>query len=199
MKLYYIQGTCSLASHILLNEMGINYTLERVDSKTHLTQTGQDYMQINPKGYVPALELQTGEVLTENIAILTFLADQDPHHNLMPTSLLSRARVLEWLGYLNSELHSAYVVFFRNQLTDQQKQTALCKLNSILKYVDEKLTGLEYLVENKFGPADAYLYVMTEGSKYIEHDLTPYLNIVAFRARMMARSSLQLALKQESE
>lgn len=197
MKLYYIPGVCSLASHMLLNEMGIEYQLEKVNSKTHLTQTGKNYYEVNPKGYVPALELDTGEIITENIAVLYFLAEQDPRQKLLPKSSLGRARVLEWLGYLNAELHEAYVVFFRDPLTDLEKEQALLKINRLLAYINQKIEGLDYLVEDSFGPVDAYLFVMTEGSRYIGHDLSPYPNIVNFRERMLERDSLKLALEQE--
>ena len=197
MKLYYIPSVCSLASHILLNEMGIEYQLEKVQSKTKLTETGQDYLKINPKGFVPALELENGEVITENIAVLCYLAEQDPKQKLMPTTSLGRARVFEWLGYLNTELHAAYVVFFRNKLNEQEKEEAYRELNSILKYVNDKIEGLTWLVENSFGPVDAYLYVMTEGSTHLGHDLTPYPNLIAFRERIEQRPSLQLARQQE--
>lgn len=198
MKLYYIPNVCSLASHILLNEMGIKYELERVDSKTKQTETGQNYLTINPKGYVPALELDTGEVITENIAVLCYLAEQDPQKLLMPSTSLGRARVFEWLGYLNAELHTAYVVFFREQLNEQEKEKAYRELNAILTYVNAKIEGCVWLVDNKFGPVDAYLYVMTEGSVYLKHDLTPYPNLVTFRQRMEQRSSFQLARQQEA-
>jgi len=104
MKLYYSPGACSLAAHIILNEINVDFDLERVDLKTHKTEKGADYYEINPKGYVPALEINPGLILTENVAILPFLAQHDPKQDLIPPSGMGRAKVLEWLGYLNSEL-----------------------------------------------------------------------------------------------
>ena len=118
MKLYYSPGACSLAAHIILNEINVDFDLERVDLKTHKTSKGADYYEINPKGYVPALEINPGLILTENVAILPFLAQHDPKQDLIPPSGMGRAKVLEWLGYLNSELHDAYAVFFTGKLTD---------------------------------------------------------------------------------
>ena len=124
MKLYYAPGACSLAAHIILNEINVDFDLVRVDLKTHKTEKGADYYEINPKGYVPALEINPGLILTENVAILPFLAQHDPKQDLIPPSGLGRAKVLEWLGYLNSELHDAYAVFFGAPLDAAAKEKA---------------------------------------------------------------------------
>lgn len=128
MKLYYAPGACSLAAHIILNEINVDFDLVRVDLKTHLTEKGVDYYQINPKGYVPALEINPGLILTEIVAILPFLAQHDPKQDLIPPSGFGRAKVLEWLGYLNSELHDAYAVFFQGELDEAAKKKAMQRL-----------------------------------------------------------------------
>ena len=128
MKLYYSPGACSLAAHIILNEVNVDFDIERVDLKTHKTEKGVDYYEINPKGYVPAIEINPGLILTENVAILPFLAQQDPKQDLIPPSGLGRAKVLEWLGYLNSELHDAYAVFFAGPLDADAKEKAYAEL-----------------------------------------------------------------------
>ncbi len=199
MKLYYSPGACSLASHIILNEINVDFDLERVDTKTHITEKGTDYYTINPKGYLPALEINPGLILTENVAILPFLAQHDPKQDLIPPSGLGRAKVLEWLGYLNSELHDAYAVFFGAPLTDDAKQKAYAEIDRLLKYIDSTIekSDNEYLVDDNFGPADAYLFVLTNWSNLIHHDLTPYKNVIALRNKVAARQSVQIAMRDE--
>ncbi|AOA58494.1 glutathione S-transferase family protein [Acinetobacter larvae] len=199
MKLYYSPGACSLAAHILLNEINVDFDLERVDLKTHLTEKGTDFYQINAKGYVPALEINPGLVLTENVAVLPFLAQHDPQQNLIPPSGLGRAKVLEWLGYLNSELHDAYAVFFTAQLDETQKAAAYAEINKILNYIELYLenSDFDYLVNDNFGPADAYLFVLTNWSKLIQHDLAPFKHIAALRDKVAQRPSVQMAMRDE--
>lgn len=199
MKLYYSPGACSLAAHIILNEINVDFDLERVNTKTHITEKGTDYYTINPKGYVPALEINPGLILTENVAILPFLAQHDPKQDLIPPSGLGRAKVLEWLGYLNSELHDAYAVFFGAALDDEAKQKAYAEIDRLLKYIDDTIakSDNEYLVDDNFGPADAYLFVITNWSNLIHHDLTPYQNVVALRNKVAARQSVQIAMRDE--
>ncbi len=199
MKLYYSPGACSLASHIILNEINVDFDLERVDLKTHKTEKGADYYAINPKGYVPALEINPGLILTENVAILPFLAQHDPKQDLIPPSGLGRAKVLEWLGYLNSELHDAYAVFFAGALSAETKEKAYAEVDRLLKHIDSTIAQAdhEYLVDDNFGPADAYLFVLTNWSNHIEHDLTPYPNVVALRNKVAERQSVQIAMRDE--
>lgn len=199
MKLYYAPGACSLASHIILNEINVDFDLERVDLKTHKTEKGADYYAINPKGYVPALEINPGLILTENVAILPFLAQHDPKQDLIPPSGLGRAKVLEWLGYLNSELHDAYAVFFAGALSADAKEKAYAEVDRLLKHIDSTIAQAdhEYLVDDNFGPADAYLFVLTNWSNHIEHDLTPYPNVVALRNKVAERQSVQIAMRDE--
>ncbi|MDQ9010157.1 glutathione binding-like protein [Acinetobacter gerneri] len=199
MKLYYSPGACSLASHILLNEINVDFDLEQVDLKTHKTEKGADYYEINPKGYVPALEINPGLILTENVAVLPFIAQHDPKQDLIPPSGLGRAKVLEWLGYLNSELHDAYAVFFGSALTEEEKARAYAEIDKILKYIENYLqeSEFDYLVNDRFGPADAYLFVITNWSNVIQHDLTPYPNIVALRNKVAERQSVQIAMRDE--
>ncbi len=180
MKLYYSPGACSLAAHIILNEINVDFDLERVNLKTHKTEKGADYYAINPKGYVPALEINPGLILTENVAILPFLAQHDPKQDLIPPSGLGRAKVLEWLGYLNSELHDAYAVFFGAPLSAEAKEKAYAEIDRLLTYIDKTIgeSDHDYLVDDNFGPADAYLFVLTNWSNGIEHDLTAYKNII---------------------
>ena len=199
MKLYYSPGACSLAAHILLNEINVDFDLERVDLKTHKTEKGADYYAINPKGYVPALEINPGLILTENVAVLPFIAQHDAGQDLIPPSGLGRAKVLEWLGYLNSELHDEYAVFFDPKITEDEKVRGYATIDKMLKYIDDYLAKSDYdcLVNDRFGPADAYLFVLTNWSKVIHHDLTPFTNIVALRNKVAERQSVQIAMRDE--
>ena len=199
MKLYYSPGACSLAAHILLNEINVDFDLERVDLKTHKTEKGADYYAINPKGYVPALEINPGLILTENVAVLPFIAQHDAAQDLIPPSGLGRAKVLEWLGYLNSELHDEYAVFFDPKITEDEKVRGYATIDKMLKYIDDYLakSDYDYLVNDRFGPADAYLFVLTNWSKVIHHDLTPFTNIVALRNKVAERQSVQIAMRDE--
>ena len=199
MKLYYSPGACSLAAHILLNEINVDFDLERVDLKTHKTEKGADYYAINPKGYVPALEINPGLILTENVAVLPFIAQHDAGQDLIPPSGLGRAKVLEWLGYLNSELHDEYAVFFDPKITEDEKVRGYATINKMLKFIDDYLakSDYDYLVNDRFGPADAYLFVLTNWSKVIHHDLTPFTNIVALRNKVAERQSVQIAMRDE--
>ena len=199
MKLYYSPGACSLAAHILLNEINVDFDLERVDLKTHKTEKGADYYEINPKGYVPALEINPGLILTENVAVLPFIAQHDAGQDLIPPSGLGRAKVLEWLGYLNSELHDEYAVFFDPKITEDEKVRGYATIDKMLKYIDDYLakSDYDYLVNDRFGPADAYLFVLTNWSKVIHHDLTPFKNIVALRKLVGERQSVQIAMRDE--
>lgn len=199
MKLYYAPGASSLAAHIILNEINVDFDVEKVDLKTHRTEKGRDYYQINPKGCVPALEINPGLILTENVAILPFLAQHDPKQDLIPPSGLGRAKVLEWLGYLNSELHDAYAVFFAGPLDADAKQKAYAEIDRLLHYIDGRIAQSEhdYLVDDNFGPADAYLFVITNWSAFIGHDLAAYPEILALRDKVAARQSVQIAMRDE--
>lgn len=199
MKLYYSPGASSLASHIILNEINVDFDLVRVDLKNHKTEKGEDYYAINPKGYVPALEINPGLILTENVAILPFLAQHDPKQDLIPPSGLGRAKVLEWLGYLNSELHDAYAVLFCGPLSEEAKAKAYAEIDRLLTHIDHAIaeSDHDYLVDDNFGPADAYLFVLTNWSNYIHHDLTPYKNIIAIRNKVAERQSVQMAMRDE--
>ncbi|KAA8730965.1 glutathione S-transferase [Acinetobacter qingfengensis] len=199
MKLYYSPGACSLAAHIILNEINVDFDLERVDLSSHTTEKGRDYYEINSKGYVPALEINPGLILTENVAVLPFLAQHDPKQDLIPPSGLGRAKVLEWLGYLNSEVHDAYAVFFSQKLEGEAKQRAYAEIDRLLQYVEDYLAEVDtdYLVDDNFGPADAYLFVLTNWSAGIGHDLSKFKEINELREVVAKRQSVQLAMKDE--
>jgi len=192
MKLYYSPGACSLADHIALHDADMKFDLVKVDLKTHKLDDGSPYTKINPKGYVPALEFDDGEVLTENVAILSYIADQNPA--LTPPGHLGRYRLLEMLAYVASELHKAFHPLFDPQASAAEKKKAGEALEEKLKLVAAQFTG-PYI----FGPhatvADAYLFVMLMWA--MSNKLAVPEKLKAFSEHMRARPTVHIALKHE--
>ena len=198
MKLYYSNGACSLSPHIVLRESGLPFELVRASTKTHALDDGTDYYTINPKGSVPLLELDNGERLTEGPAIVQYIADQAPDKNLAPANgTLARYRVQEWLNFITSELHKGYSPLFRPNTPDAYKPIAIDTLKKKYAYVDSKLEGKHYLMGEQFSVADAYLFTVTNWAGRVGLDLSEFKNVAAFMARMMARPSVQAAMKAE--
>ena len=198
MKLYYSNGACSLSPHIVLRESGLPFELVRASTKTHALDDGTDYYTINPKGSVPLLELDNGERLTEGPAIVQYIADQAPGANLAPANgTLARYRVQEWLNFITSELHKGYSPLFRPNTPDAYKPIAMDTLNKKYAYVDSKLEGKHYLMGEQFSVPDAYLFTVTNWAGRVGLDLSEFKNVSAFMARMMARPSVQAAMKAE--
>lgn len=198
MKLYYSPGACSLSVHITLREAGLPFDLVLASTKTHKLQDGTDYYAINPKGYVPLLELDNGERLTEVAAIQQYVADQVPEKNLAPAwGTMARYRLQEWLTFTGTELHKAYSPLFNPGSSDEIKNAAKSRINGRLAYVNDQLTGKSYLLGEAFSVADTYLYVVANWSRHVGVDLTPFPHLTAFIARMSARPAVQAALKAE--
>jgi glutathione S-transferase len=191
MKLYYTPGACSLASHIVAAEAGLPLALEAVDLKTHRTASGADFYDVNPKGYVPALALDDGTVLTENVALLTFLGDEA---GLTPKGL-DRYRLLEWLAFITSEIHKSFGPLFQGAGGDAQK-AAKEKILARLSYVEEHLRS-DYLMGGAFSPADAYLYVMLRWCEKMGISIAGLHRLEGFKARMAARPGVRRALEAE--
>jgi glutathione S-transferase len=197
MKLYYMPGACSLSPHIVALEAGLPITLSKVsmaDGKK--SADGKDFATINPKGYVPTLETDSGDVLTEGPAIVQYLADQKPG-TLLPASGMGRYRVVEWLAFINSELHKTFGSMFNPASTDSEKKNATETLNKRFKYVDEKLAGKQHLTGDAFTVADAYLFVVSNWANFVKMDLSAYPNLGAFLGRVAARPKVQEAMKAE--
>ena len=198
MKLYYSNGACSLSPHIVLRESGLPFELVRASTKTHALDDGTDYYTINPKGSVPLLELDNGERLTEGPAIVQYIADQAPGANLAPANgTLARYRVQEWLNFITSELHKGYSPLFRPNTPDAYKPIAMDTLKKKYAFVDSKLEGKHYLMGEQFSVPDAYLFTVTNWAGRVGLDLSEFKNVGAFMARMMARPSVQAAMKAE--
>ncbi|MCK2087189.1 glutathione transferase GstA [Thauera aromatica] len=198
MKLYIKPGACSLTPHIVLEEAGLPYTTKTVDLGTRRTADGTDYTTINPKGYVPALQLDSGEVLTELPAIVQYLADLAPEKKLAPANgTLERYRLQSWLSFIGTELHKSFSPFFNPAAGDDWKQAARANIERRLGYADSQLAGRAYLLGGDFSVADAYLFNVLSWAKYIGLDLAPWPNVAACLDRVAHRPAVQAALKAE--
>lgn len=200
MKLYYKPGACSLASHIALVETGADFALEKVDTATGKTATGGDFRAINPKGYVPALELDDGRVLTEGAAILQFIADQNPKAGLAPASgTFERAKLQEHLNYVASELHKSFGPFFSGQeLDDAARDKSVKNVQAKMRHVEVALAdGRSYLGGETFSVADAYLFVVSNWANFVGVPLDGVPNLKAFVTRVAGRTATQAAMKAE--
>lgn len=195
MKLYSAPGTCSSASHICLLETGLDFTVIKVDlGGDRRLPDGRHLNDINPKGYVPALELDNGEVLTENIAILQYIADQKPQAGLVPANgTLARYRFQEWLGFVNSEVHKTLGMLFNPKLAEVAKPALLERFDQRAAYLDQHLANHDYLMGDQFTAVDAYLYIVLSWCPGLGADLTPYPRLNAYLARIARRDSVQTA------
>lgn len=194
MKLFFKAGACSLAPHIALEESGLPYETEAVDLKTKTTASGADFLASNPKGYVPALLLDNGELLTEGPAIVQYVADLAPQKKLAPANgTLERYRVQSWLTFIGTELHKSFSPFFNPAAGDDWKASAMGNLERRLSYANAELEGKQYLVGDAFSVADAYLFTVLGWSGFIKLDLAKWPNLAAFQARVGARPAVQAA------
>jgi glutathione S-transferase len=197
MKLYYSKGSCSLAAYILVREAKLAVELERIDTKTKVTETGRNFLKVNPKGGVPALELDDGEVLTENVVILPYLADLAPAANLSPVDGLPRLRQLELLSFIGSEIHKTYSPFFRPDITPDWRAGMLAILDRRLGQFDEMLGDKPYLQGEHFTGADAYAFAVLRWSKGQNIDLGRWPRIAAYVARIAARPAVKQAMEEQ--
>jgi glutathione S-transferase len=198
MKLFYKAGACSLASHIVLQESGLPFDIEAVDLKTKLTASGADFTAITAKGYVPALQLDSGEVLTEGPAIMQYIADQAPAKHLAPLNDgMARYRLQSWLTFIGTELHKNFTPFFNPAATSDWKAAAMANLERRLTYVAKEIDGKQFLLGNEFSIGDAYLFTVLGWAKHIDLDLNKWPALVDYQARVGARASVQAALKAE--
>jgi glutathione S-transferase len=200
MRFFTTPGTCSLACHIALHEAGAAFTAETVDLRGKTTASGADFRAVNPKGAVPALEIAPGEVLTEGVAIMQYVADQNGGAGIAPAAgTLERARMQEAMNYIAGELHkTGYGPLFRPGLTDEAKQAQLAVVDTKLGWLEGLLSdGREYLVPGGYTLADGYLFTISGWSKRFGHDLSRYPNITALRARVAERPAVQAAMRAE--
>lgn len=196
--LYFAPGACSLAPHILLRELGLDFDLEKVDLRTHQTADGTDFHTINPKGYVPALRLADGQLLTEVAVILLYLADQAPDRQLAPPpASLERYRTLEQLNYIATEVHKGFSPLFSPQFPDDLKAFMRERLLHRLEPFDKLLATRPYLSGDHFDVTDAYLVTLLNWARWTQLDLSELPNLVAYKDRLLARPSVHDAIEAE--
>jgi glutathione S-transferase len=198
MKLYYSPGTCSLASHITLYETGLPFEIDRLIKTTKMTVGGENYMQVNPKGYVPAIKLDDGRILTENAAVLQYIADQKPDSGLAPQAgTMERYRLQEWLTFISSEIHKSFSPMFNKDTAEEVKSYARNMLGKRLIHAETQLANKLHLMGDHFTVADAYFFVVMNWSKIVGFDLAPYPHIKEYMTRVAARPAVQAAMKAE--
>lgn len=198
MKLYYKPGACSLSPHIVLRESGLDFTLVKVDLATKRTESGDDYLDINPKGQVPALQLDDSTMLTEGVAIVQYIADKVPDRQLLaPAGSLTRYHTLEWLNFIATELHKGFTPLFRPNTPEEYKAIARETLEHKLAYVDEELNGKQWLMGLRFTIADAYLFTVLRWAQALKLDISGLNNVEQFMARMQERPAVKAALAAE--
>ncbi|MDH2383446.1 glutathione transferase GstA [Bradyrhizobium sp. CER78] len=199
MKLYYTPGACSLSPHIALLEAGLPYDLVKVDLRAKKLENGDDFLQVNPKGQVPALALDSGEMVTEGPIIIQMIADKAADKKLAPArDSNERYKLLEWLNYITTELHKNLGPMFSPVLADDAKAFFKDRAMGKFKYVDSQLAGREYLMGNQFTVADGYLFTMIMWAQdRLGFDLSDLPNVTAYKARVAARPKVQEALKKE--
>jgi glutathione S-transferase len=198
MQLYFAPAACSLATHITLREAGLPFELKRADVRTKKLEDGSDFLAINSKGAVPALKLDSGEVLTEGVAIMQYLADQKPDSGLAPKNgTIERYRLQEWLNYVTSEVHKGFSPLWNPTADPAVKQFALDNLTKKFEWLNKQLTGKKYLTGDTFTIADSYLFVVLNWANPLNVDLSKYPAIKDFQARVAARPKVQEAMEAE--
>jgi glutathione S-transferase len=198
MKLYYSPAACSLAIHILLREIGQPFDLVKVDTKSHKTADGGDYYAVNPKGYVPLLELEDGTRLTEGPVIARYLCDTAKREDLMPAAgTMARYRVEEWQNYVTSEIHKSFSPVFSPAYDATAKQIFIAGLRKKFGWVSEQIAGRDYLTGNTYTAADAYFFTVTNWAKFVDLDISDLAPVQAYLGRIATRPAVQAALKAE--
>jgi glutathione S-transferase len=197
-KLYYAPGACSLSPHIVAREAGIDVSLEKVDLGTKKTASGKDYLAVNPKGYVPALELDDGRVLTEGPAIVQYLGDLRPASGLVPAcGTFERYRLQEMLTYINSEIHKTFGALFNPKITPEAREQTFERLRPRFGFVDKALAGQPFLLGERFTAADAYLFVMLRWCDGMKLDISKLRNLKTYQQRVTERPAVFAALQAE--
>jgi len=199
MKLFFSKGACSLVVRIVINEIGLDSKFESVNLRTKKTESGEDFLTINPKGGVPVLELPNGEILTENAIILQYLCDKSNANQLLPqVDDFNRYKVLEWLNYISTELHKGMGLLFNQAISQELKNEILIPMiKTKLNFVNHHLQNNKFLMGEKFSLPDAYLYVMLLWTSYFNVDLKEWVNLTRYFDALNHRKSIQLSLKQE--
>jgi len=198
MKLYYMKGACSLASYISLNEAGLKFEAVEIEHQTHKSRAGEDLNSINSKGYVPVLRLDNGEVLTENVAVLQYIADLTPASKLAPAAdTFERYRLVEWLAYINSEVHKNFGPLFNPAASKEVKDYARGNLKTRVDWLEKALGSKTFLMGDQFTVADAYLFVVLSWTSHVGIDLGQWPTLKRHSERIAARPSVVAAFKAE--
>ena len=197
MKRYYAPGACSLAAHIALQESGLPFSLERVDLRTHRTADGRDYYAINPKGYVPTLELDDASRLTEAAVVLQYIADRKPGTLAPAFGSIERYRLMEWLNFIATEVHKGLGPLWKPTTPDAYKSTVLDAVGNRFDYIVKILGTQPYLTGSNFTIADAYLFTIVNWHNFLKFDLDRWPALARFQARVAARPNVRKALEAE--
>lgn len=198
MKLFYKVDACSLSAHIVLYETGLDFTAEKVDLVQKKTNSGADYLNINPKGQVPALLLDDSSLLTEGVAIIQYLADCVPDRDLMPvTGTLTRYHAIEWLNYIATELHKGFSPLFNPKTPDEYRAIAKANLEQQFNYLNSVLAKQHYLLGNQFSVADTYLFIVLRWAMTFHFNTKHYTHLIAWFDRIAARPGVIAALNAE--
>jgi glutathione S-transferase len=199
MKLYFNPSVCSLAPHIALREAGIKFELVKVDIRAHTVADGSDYYKINPKGYVPVLQLDNGEYLTEGSVISEYIADLNPAANLVPpVGTMARVRLREWMAFISTEIHKGFGPLFNPKMTDELKDMTRAKLASRLDWTVEQLGEKTYLMGETFTIADAYLFTVLGWGKWTGVDISKWPSLVSYCERIAQRPHVAGAMAAEA-
>ncbi len=198
MKLYFYPGACSMAVNIVLRETGHRFELDQVDLAKKQTASGEDYAKINPKGYVPALRLDDGQVLTEDAVLLQYVADQKPDSGLAPKAgTMERYRLMEWLNFISSEVHKTLGALFNPKITPEWKDNQIALFGRRCDYLVQALGGKPYLMGDKFTIADAYLFTVLGWANYFKLDMSKWPKLKEYADRIAARPAVKEAMKAE--
>jgi len=198
MKLYYMTAACSQAANIALRDAGLAFELVKVDRHSRKTADGLDFNEVNPKGRVPALRLDSGEVLTENVAVLQYIADRNPGAKLAPVAgTLERYRLMEWLSFISSELHKGFGPLFKEDAPQDMKDYARTNLTGHIDYLERALAGRTFVMGEQYTVADPYLFVVLSWSPHVHIDLGRWPQLQRYVERMRERPHVQAALKAE--
>jgi glutathione S-transferase len=198
MKLYYSPGACSLSPHIVLAESGLPFELDKVDFSSMRSEHGADFSKVNPKGYVPVIQLDDGGVLTEGSAIVQYIADQAPKKKLAPVAgTMARYRLQEWLNFIATELHKGFSPLFNKNLPEDMRAKSIERLSSRLDFAAKRLEGRNYLMGDDFTVADAYLFTILRWASGVNLDLSRWPVLGRYQERIAERPAVQQALEEE--
>jgi glutathione S-transferase len=198
MKLYYLPAACSLASNIALREAGLKFELVKVDRRTWRTSDGLDFKEVNPKGYVPALRLDDGEVLTENVCVLQYIADRNPAAKLAPAAgTMERYRLMEWLSFINSEVHKSFGPLFHKDAPEGAKQYARTNLGTRLDYLQRAMGSKAFVMAEQYTVADPYLFTVLSWGAYVELDIGKWPQLKRYVERIGERPHVRAAREAE--